>query len=319
MYNSPVQPNGIFYVVQPYDTLYEVAGRFRVYYDDILYFNPSIRQSGSMLIGQQLFIPMGACPPDAFLYVVKPGDSLSRISSFFNVPEDQLIEDNADLYPDGMYAGRTLVVSGNPRADKNGKHPHEGKSFIIKATAYGKNGAGKKNRYGTPLTRGMIAVKSYSHLFNVLFPFAAKPPRQGDSHAVNKAMYHSKVRTFYIPSEHRAEKGIEVRGIKVRIDCSKSPYDPLLQGRPTPDQVKQAEKASFEAVVCDTSDVPDIDIFYEIPEALTRPFEIQCVKLTILDQNDPIVRPILEEPLGNEECATFKCPQKNQPGVDLPL
>jgi hypothetical protein len=213
---------------------------------------------------------------------------------------------NPDLNPEQIYTGQTMSIPIIQRLEK-GEHPSQNESFTVTATAYGRGaGGGHTNRYGDALKPGMIAVKSFSDLFTKHFPFTSTPHNQID---INKAMYHPKVRTFILPSDDGRSEVISTRGIKVRIDCALSPYNPMLKGNPSPtelaNRLKDIKESSFEAVICDTSNYPDIDIYYDLPEKLLSSFGRDCARLTIIDQNDPIVHATLGDNMSTEDCEFY--------------
>jgi len=64
----------IFYTVRKGDTLYNIASRWQVPVESLVYMN-HIREPNLLQIGSQLSMPMGITS-----YVVKPGDTLFKIS-----------------------------------------------------------------------------------------------------------------------------------------------------------------------------------------------------------------------------------------------
>ncbi|GIO84070.1 hypothetical protein J25TS5_10020 [Paenibacillus faecis] len=103
-------PWGMPYTVQPGDTLLALVDKFNVYWEDILYYNPSIQDPNILYVGQQLCIPTGTCPPGSFTYTVKPGDTLYRIARFFQVPLPNLIQANPFLNPDRLTIGQVICI-----------------------------------------------------------------------------------------------------------------------------------------------------------------------------------------------------------------
>lgn len=105
----PVDPAGRTYVVHPGDTLSEIALRVRVPWPQIYAANRSTIGPNPDLIrpGEVLFIP----GPAAHVYVVQPGDDLSKIAARVGVPWPVLYADNRDLIgpdPDLIRPGYVL-------------------------------------------------------------------------------------------------------------------------------------------------------------------------------------------------------------------
>ncbi len=94
----------IFYTVRKGDTLYNIASRWQVPVESLVYMN-HIREPNLLQIGSQLSMPMGITS-----YVVKPGDTLFKISSFYGISLDTLINANNISPPYTIYPDQVLTV-----------------------------------------------------------------------------------------------------------------------------------------------------------------------------------------------------------------
>lgn len=108
------------YTVQSGDTLWRISRQFRVSVDDLMSWN---RLSSDDLIrpGQQLLIRSqiltatieGEEEPGTVHYQVRPGDSLSRIASRFNVSIAELVSWNGINERSTIYPGQELQIQRN--------------------------------------------------------------------------------------------------------------------------------------------------------------------------------------------------------------
>lgn len=108
------------YVVQPGDNLTTIAARFNTTVGALAQVN-GILNLNRILVGQRLVIP-GSTPPvqpptqpqpqtdDPLVYVVRPGDTLFRISVQFGVPASRLQQVNGILNPNLIFSGQRLVI-----------------------------------------------------------------------------------------------------------------------------------------------------------------------------------------------------------------
>lgn len=113
---GPIVNPGI-YVVQPGDTLSRIASRFSTTVSTLAQLN-GILNPNLIRVGQQLVIPgIGdpvqpppPPPPAVTTYVVRPGDTLFRISARFGVPMQQLVTINNIRNPNLIYVGQVLTI-----------------------------------------------------------------------------------------------------------------------------------------------------------------------------------------------------------------
>jgi uncharacterized membrane protein/LysM repeat protein len=95
---------GLFYVVQPGDTLTGLSDVFGIDPDVLAGVN-GIEEPGPLLEGEELRIP-------GVVYPVRPGDTLADIAAAFGVPLDAIMAANAIADPDAIVDGVTLAIPG---------------------------------------------------------------------------------------------------------------------------------------------------------------------------------------------------------------
>jgi LysM repeat protein len=122
------------YVVQPGDTLWRISRQFGTTVDAIVQAN-HIPNPNLIYVGQVLEIPVGptatppppgptptagppqptptpTTPPAQQLYVVQPGDTLTRIAARFGVSVQAIVQANNIANPNLIYVGQVLVIPG---------------------------------------------------------------------------------------------------------------------------------------------------------------------------------------------------------------
>lgn len=97
----------INYRVQPGDSLYTIAQKFKTDAERIKYENELA--SNIIYIGQRLVVSADA---ERNIYFVQPDDSLSKIATKFHIPIDELIRTN-ELRSTTIYIGQPLVIPAN--------------------------------------------------------------------------------------------------------------------------------------------------------------------------------------------------------------
>ena len=99
------------YVVQPGDTLSEIAQRFGSSVDALVRAN-GIDDPDLILVGQILCIPprgeQQALPTEP--YIVQPGDTLSSIAEDFHLSVDDLVRFNRLRNPDLIFVGQIVCA-----------------------------------------------------------------------------------------------------------------------------------------------------------------------------------------------------------------
>ena len=104
----PVQ-NYITYVIQPGDTLSEIAQRYGTSYQTLAALN-QISNPNLIYAGQTIRIPEDA-PSNIRYYKIQPGDTLSGIAAKFGTTTQALAALNNISNPNLIYAGTTIRVS----------------------------------------------------------------------------------------------------------------------------------------------------------------------------------------------------------------
>ncbi len=92
------------YIVKAGDTLYNIAKKYQILWQDLMKIN---KMNSTMLsVGQQLIVPGNA---DTILYYVEKGDTLNTIASKFGVTVNEIIIKN-DLNTDDIVVGQLLKI-----------------------------------------------------------------------------------------------------------------------------------------------------------------------------------------------------------------
>ena len=112
--NTPVPPvppaaDYITYVVQPGDTLSEIAARYGTTYQTLAGLN-GITDPDRIYAGQTIRIPEDS-GSTARYYTILPGDTLSEIALRYGTTANALAALNGISNPDLIYAGTTIRIS----------------------------------------------------------------------------------------------------------------------------------------------------------------------------------------------------------------
>ncbi len=123
---SPPPGQTSTYVVQRGDTLATVAARFGTTVTQLVYLN-GLWNPNFIYVGQVLKVPGAAspaqpplAPPSDCTYVVKPGDTLTRIALQYHTTMWAMAIANNLANPSFIWVGQRLVIPGARRAP----HPH---------------------------------------------------------------------------------------------------------------------------------------------------------------------------------------------------
>jgi murein DD-endopeptidase MepM/ murein hydrolase activator NlpD len=109
-YAQENKPGGPIYVVQPGDTLWSIAQRFRVSVDDLTKIN-NIRNPNQLTEGMQLVIPgLEGIEGTLTTINVSYGDTLRSISRRYRIPVAMIARLNHIVSPMELFAGSTLVI-----------------------------------------------------------------------------------------------------------------------------------------------------------------------------------------------------------------
>lgn len=110
---APVSSGPQTYVVQPGDTLYSIARRYGMNYQDLAAHN-GIVNPHRIQAGQVLRIPAGGepSPPSGgeIVYTVQPGENLFRIALRYNMNYHYLASYNGIANPHTLRAGQTIRI-----------------------------------------------------------------------------------------------------------------------------------------------------------------------------------------------------------------
>jgi spore coat assembly protein SafA len=109
----PPPDPGITYIVQPGDTLFNIARQFGVPLAALIAANPQIADPDLIFPGQIIVIPVTPAPPvpPGFNYVVQPGDTLFFIARRFGVSLDALIAANPQIAdPNLIFPGQIILI-----------------------------------------------------------------------------------------------------------------------------------------------------------------------------------------------------------------
>jgi LysM repeat protein len=104
------EPSGPVYIVQEGDTLWDIAQRFGVPWEDLAREN-DINDPGQLSAGDELVIP-GVTGAAGVLITtqVSFGESLRSLSRRYNLPQETLIRLNHITSPEELYRGYDLVI-----------------------------------------------------------------------------------------------------------------------------------------------------------------------------------------------------------------
>ncbi len=102
----------LIYIVKAGDTLWTIARKLHIYYDEMLAVN-GLTENSSIIPGTQLIIPgLGDLSGVASTVNVAFGESLQSISRRYQVPERSLIKINRLTSPFELYVGVSAVLVG---------------------------------------------------------------------------------------------------------------------------------------------------------------------------------------------------------------
>lgn len=109
-YEQPtVQSSGTTYIVQPGDTLSEIAQRFGTTYQSLAAIN-NIADPNRIYPGQEIVIDGAASEASTEYYTIQPGDTLSGIAERYGTSYQYLAYINGISDPNKIYAGDTIRV-----------------------------------------------------------------------------------------------------------------------------------------------------------------------------------------------------------------
>ena len=106
---KPPAQDYITYIVQPGDTLSQIAARYGTTYQTLAALN-QLANPNLIYPGQRIRVPEGGAP-EARYYTVQPGDTLSGIAQQFGTTVSTLQRLNGITDPNLIYAGSTIRIS----------------------------------------------------------------------------------------------------------------------------------------------------------------------------------------------------------------
>lgn len=110
------QPTGPVYVVQSGDTFYSIAVKFGVSVDAITAANPSINPN-ALSIGAEVVIPgMEGVSGKLLTETIQLGENLRSLSIHNQIAEDQVVRLNRITSPAEVYAGASLIIPEQQKA-----------------------------------------------------------------------------------------------------------------------------------------------------------------------------------------------------------
>lgn len=110
---TPPCPNGFLYTIKSGDTIFKLSQQFGVPVEAIIQANPGINPD-NLQVGQVICIPRGTSPtppcPNGFLYTIRPGDTIWRLSQQFGVSVEAIIRANPGINPDNLQIGQEICI-----------------------------------------------------------------------------------------------------------------------------------------------------------------------------------------------------------------
>ncbi|MDO4542026.1 MAG: SafA/ExsA family spore coat assembly protein [Bacillota bacterium] len=100
---------GVSYIVQPGDTLYEIAKLYHVSLESLIDANPQIQNPDLIYPGQKISVPVG--DTECTCYLVKEGDSLYKIARIYGISVGAIMQNNPQIQnPNYIEAGWVLMI-----------------------------------------------------------------------------------------------------------------------------------------------------------------------------------------------------------------
>lgn len=101
----PRHPGCYLYVIQRFDTMNKIIGRYDLDLEVILVLNPQVTDPALIVVGHTLylgrdrFVRLDPCPNGeaCFLYVVVSGDSISAIADRYGITKEAILEANPNM------------------------------------------------------------------------------------------------------------------------------------------------------------------------------------------------------------------------------
>lgn len=97
------------YVIQPGDTLFRIAERFNISFQELLALN-RLPDPNRLVVGQAILLPQPGVEP--LKYTVVSGDTLYKLARLFNTTVQAIVEANNIADPNRIDVGMELIIPG---------------------------------------------------------------------------------------------------------------------------------------------------------------------------------------------------------------
>lgn len=117
----PEHPGCYVYTVRRGDTLGRIADRYAIPLTTVIALNPEIADPSTIILGQPIYLArdpyvrLDPCPnrDGCYLYVVRPGDTLSTIAGRFGVSMTAILDLNPAIDdPNTIFSGQVIRLPG---------------------------------------------------------------------------------------------------------------------------------------------------------------------------------------------------------------
>lgn len=106
-------PGGTVYVIRSGDTFFSLAQRFGTTVEAIMTANPGVNPN-ALQVGQEICIPVAppapTCPPGAFSYTIRAGDTLFSLARRYNTTVSAIIRLNPGIDPNNLRVGQIICI-----------------------------------------------------------------------------------------------------------------------------------------------------------------------------------------------------------------
>ena len=152
--NEIIESEYQLYTIKPGDTLYSISQKYNLSIADIIDYNAL--PSTTLIIGSTIKIPNKKVENAENIYVVKPGDTLYRISVMYGVPVNDLIVAN-NLSSNILSIGQELIIPIKPVLEKD---------FVVYEVQSGDTLYSIAKKYNTKVD----TIKVYNNLSSNILP-----------------------------------------------------------------------------------------------------------------------------------------------------
>lgn len=155
-------PSGFVpYTIRSGDTLIRIAMEYNTTAQDIINANPTINPN-NLRIGQEICVPLRpqlypSCPTTNY-YVVRSGDTLESIASYFNITYLQLLYSNYGIDPDDLYTDQVLCIPVAPSPVSIDVNLDENRLIVYRSGSEFRTYAIAPENPSNPMPRGNFTV-----------------------------------------------------------------------------------------------------------------------------------------------------------------